>query len=130
MDKSGTSDPYVKFKAGGRLLYKSKTVHKDLNPIWDEIFIVPIEDPFLPITIKVFDYDWGLQDDYMGQSHLHLTSLELNRQEDLTIRLEDNQRPNKNLGEIKISVTLWPKTQEDKELVSNLKIDFFLILSN
>lgn len=50
---SGTSDPYVKFKVGGRLLYKSKTVHKDLNPVWDETFVVPVEDPFQPIVIKV-----------------------------------------------------------------------------
>lgn len=61
----GTSDPYVKFKLNGRLLYKSKTVHKDLNPVWDETFIVPIEDPFQSIQIKVFDYDFGLQDDFM-----------------------------------------------------------------
>lgn len=49
----GTSDPYVKFKLNGRLLHKSKTVHKDLNPVWDETFIVPIEDPFQCIQIKV-----------------------------------------------------------------------------
>lgn len=53
MDKSGTSDPYVKFKSGSRLLYKSKTVHKELNPTFDEVFTVPIEDPFQPINIKV-----------------------------------------------------------------------------
>ena len=53
MDKSGTSDPYVKFKQGGRLLFKSKTVHKELNPVFDETFSVPIEDPFQPINIKV-----------------------------------------------------------------------------
>lgn len=50
---AGTSDPYVKFKLNGRLLHKSKTVHKDLNPVWDETFIVPIEDPFQSIQIKV-----------------------------------------------------------------------------
>lgn len=53
MDKNGTSDPYVKFKMGGRLLHKSKTLHRDLNPVWDETFTVPIEDPFVPIIIKV-----------------------------------------------------------------------------
>lgn len=53
MDKSGTSDPYVKFKVGSRLLYKSKTVHKELNPIFDEVFTVPIEDPFQALNIKV-----------------------------------------------------------------------------
>ncbi|XP_055612277.1 multiple C2 and transmembrane domain-containing protein isoform X2 [Uranotaenia lowii] len=115
MDKSGTSDPYVKFKVGGRLLFKSRTVHKDLNPVWDETFVVPVEDPFQPINIKVFDYDWGLQDDFMGSAKLLLSSLELNRAEELMIKLEDAQRAGKDLGEIKLNVTLWPKTQEDKE---------------
>lgn len=53
MDKSGTSDPYVKFKQAGRLLFKSRTVHKELNPVFDETFVVPIEDPFQPINVKV-----------------------------------------------------------------------------
>ena len=50
---SGTSDPYVKFKIGGRLLYKSKTIYRELNPVWDESFTLPIEDPFMPVHIKV-----------------------------------------------------------------------------
>jgi len=49
----GTSDPYVKLKVGGQLLYKSKTVYRDLNPIWDEVFTIPIEDPFVPVHVKV-----------------------------------------------------------------------------
>lgn len=53
MDKSGTSDPYVKFKVGSRMVFKSKTVHKELNPVFDEVFTVPIEDPFQPVNIKV-----------------------------------------------------------------------------
>lgn len=54
----------------------------------------------------------------MGSAKLQLTSLELNRAEELIIKLEDAQRANKDLGEIKLNVTLWPKTQEDKEQVS------------
>lgn len=50
---TGLSDPYVKFKVGGRLLHKSRTIHRDLNPVWDEVFIVPVEDPFQPIIVKV-----------------------------------------------------------------------------
>lgn len=50
---TGTSDPYVKFKINGKLVYKSKTIYRDLNPLWDESFTLPIEDPFTPVHIKV-----------------------------------------------------------------------------
>lgn len=130
---------------GSRLLYKSKTVHKDLNPKWDETFIVPIEDPFQPINIKVinvqsisfniivlytllyrsfihwflkvFDYDWGLQDDFMGSAKLSLTTFDLNQNKEVRLRLEDPSRQDKDLGELILIVVLWPKTQEDKEQV-------------
>ncbi|KAL0810995.1 hypothetical protein ABMA28_010286 [Loxostege sticticalis] len=119
MDKngllSGTSDPYVKFKSGGRLLHKSRIVYRDLNPVWDECFTVPIEDPFQPVQLKVFDYDWGLQDDFMGSCALDLTALELGRPQDLVLCLRDPNKPNQDMGEIVLNVTLWPKTQEDKE---------------
>ncbi|XP_055315199.1 multiple C2 and transmembrane domain-containing protein isoform X2 [Sitodiplosis mosellana] len=119
MDKNGTSDPYVKFKLNGRLLHKSKTVHKDLNPVWDETFIVPIEDPFQSIQIKVFDYDWGLQDDFIGSALLDLTTLELSRVTELMIPLEDSTQPSGTNATskmlIKLNATLWPRTQEDKE---------------
>ncbi|CAH0714871.1 unnamed protein product, partial [Brenthis ino] len=119
MDKngllSGTSDPYVKFKAGGRLLHKSRIVYRDLNPVWDECFTVPIEDPFQPVQLKVFDYDWGLQDDFMGSCHLDLTALELGRSQDLVLCLQDPNKPTQDLGEIVLNITLYPKSQEDKE---------------
>ncbi|CAG9792488.1 unnamed protein product [Diatraea saccharalis] len=128
MDKngllSGTSDPYVKFKSGGRLLHKSKIVYRDLNPVWDECFTVPIEDPFLPVQLKVFDYDWGLQDDFMGSCHIDLTALELGRPQDLVLCLRDPSKPNQDMGEIVLNVTLWPKSQEDKEqyLMKNTRL--------
>lgn len=115
MDKNGTSDPYVKFKCGGRLMYKSRTVYRDLNPTWDESFTFPIEDPFVPIQIKVFDYDWGLQDDFMGSATIDLTTFDLSRPTDLVLALQDPARPTAQLGELTLNVTLFPKTQEDKE---------------
>ncbi|KAH8356307.1 hypothetical protein KR200_007825 [Drosophila serrata] len=118
MDKNGLSDPYVKFKVGGRLLHKSRTIHRDLNPVWDEVFIVPIEDPFQPIIVKVFDYDWGLQDDFMGSAKLDLTQLELGKAEDIHLQLCDSGgSPGEHgMGEILINLTLWPRSQEDKEM--------------
>ena len=52
-DACGTSDPYVKFLFRGKQVYKSKTIFKDLNPFWDEKFTLIIDDPFVPIEIKV-----------------------------------------------------------------------------
>ena len=56
----------------------------------------------------------------MGSAKLNLTSLELGRATDITLKLEDTSRPNRILGELRINVTLWPKTQEDKEQVTIL----------
>lgn len=50
----GLSDPYVKFKICGRLIHKSKTVYKNLNPTWDETFTYLLDDAFEPIQIKVW----------------------------------------------------------------------------
>ena len=53
-DSGGTSDPYVKFYWRGKQhVYKSKTIDKDLNPVWDESFILALDDPFMPLEIKV-----------------------------------------------------------------------------
>ena len=75
----GTSDPYVKFKIGGKQYYKSRTVFKNLNPRWDEKFSLPIEDPFKIVQVKVFDYDRGVSDDPMGGAEIHPTQLDLNK---------------------------------------------------
>lgn len=53
----------------------------------------------------------------MGATKLNLTQLELNRPEEIILKLMDPARPLKDLGEIKTVITLMPKTQEDKEQV-------------
>jgi hypothetical protein len=54
----------------------------------------------------------------MGATKLSLTQFELNQPENIYLKLTDPARPLKDLGEIKIVVTLMPKTQEDKEQVN------------
>ncbi len=78
---------------------------------------------------KVFDYDWGLQDDFMGSAKLDLRTIELNRPQELVIKLEDQSRPFRSLGELKINITLWPKTQEDKEQVHNCSMLKYCLLA-
>lgn len=79
MDSCGTSDPYVKFFIGDKVMYRSKTVKKSLDPKWDENFTLPIEDIFTPLVIRGFDYDFGFSDDFLGEAAVSLTQLDFNR---------------------------------------------------
>uniref|UniRef100_A0A7N8XHF6 Multiple C2 domains, transmembrane 1b n=1 Tax=Mastacembelus armatus TaxID=205130 RepID=A0A7N8XHF6_9TELE len=78
-DRGGSSDPYVKFKLAGKEVFRSKTIHKNLNPVWDEKVTLIMDSLSEPLYIKVFDYDFGLQDDFMGSAYLYLESLEQQR---------------------------------------------------
>lgn len=69
---------------------------------------------------QVFDYDWGLQDDFMGEAQLDLTQIELGQAQDIALELKDHARPKQHLGEIYLSVTLWPRNQQEKEQVFQL----------
>ncbi|XP_030326242.1 multiple C2 and transmembrane domain-containing protein 1 isoform X2 [Strigops habroptila] len=120
-DRGGTSDPYVKFKLGGKEVFRSKTIHKNLNPVWDEKTCVLIDNLREPLYIKVFDYDFGLQDDFIGSVFLDLTSLELNRQTDVTLSLKDPHYPDHDLGSILLSVLLAPR-EEQREVTQSLRL--------
>ncbi|XP_076444244.1 multiple C2 and transmembrane domain-containing protein 1-like [Babylonia areolata] len=117
-DTCGTSDPYVKFKVGGKQVFKSRTIYKNLNPRWDEAFSIPVEDVQRPVQVKVFDYDRGLHDDPMGGAEIDLTQLELGRENDLKLLLSDRGKSDY-MGYLLLSCTLQPKTQEDKEQFMN-----------
>ncbi|NWZ50209.1 MCTP1 protein, partial [Haliaeetus albicilla] len=111
-DRGGTSDPYVKFKLGGKEVFRSKTIHKNLNPVWEEKACILIDNLREPLYLKVFDYDFGLQDDFIGSAFLDLTSLELNKQTDVTLSLKDPRYPDHDLGSILLSVLLAPREEQ------------------
>ncbi|XP_049435914.1 multiple C2 and transmembrane domain-containing protein 1 isoform X5 [Epinephelus fuscoguttatus] len=120
-DRTGTSDPYVKFKIAGKEVFRSKTIHKNLNPVWDERVSLLVETLKDPLYVKVFDYDFGLQDDFMGSAYLHLESLEHQRTLDVTLDLKDPQYPEHNLGSLELAVTLSPKEGEMKDATMLLR---------
>ncbi|XP_021568160.1 multiple C2 and transmembrane domain-containing protein 1 isoform X4 [Carlito syrichta] len=115
-DRGGTSDPYVKFKIGGKEVFRSKIIHKNLNPVWEEKACILVDHLREPLYIKVFDYDFGLQDDFMGSAFLDLTQLELNRSTDVTLTLKDPHYPDHDLGIILLSVVLTPKEGESRDV--------------
>ncbi|XP_076286827.1 multiple C2 domain and transmembrane region protein isoform X2 [Lasioglossum baleicum] len=91
MDIDGLSDPYVKFRLGTEK-YKSKVVHKTLNPVWLEQFDLHLyEDPYLgqELEVTVWDRDKSHQDDLMGRTVIDLATLERETTHRLWRDLED-----------------------------------------
>ncbi|XP_053734907.1 multiple C2 and transmembrane domain-containing protein 1-like isoform X3 [Synchiropus splendidus] len=114
-DRGGSSDPYVKIKLGGKEVYRSRTIHRNLNPVWDEKTTILVECLSEPLLVKVFDYDFALHDDFMGAAPLQLDSLELHRMVPVTLLLKDPQCPDEDLGTLELSVTLRPKDSPVEE---------------
>ncbi|XP_066506952.1 multiple C2 and transmembrane domain-containing protein 1 isoform X2 [Hoplias malabaricus] len=110
-DRGGTSDPYVKFKMCKKEVYRSKVILKNLNPVWDERFCLPVDNLHEPLYIKVFDYDFGRQDDFMGLAYLYLDALDHRRLLDVRLELQDPQCPKQDLGSLELAVTLTPKDE-------------------
>ncbi|KAK1792185.1 hypothetical protein P4O66_012137 [Electrophorus voltai] len=121
-DRRGTSDPYVKFKIAGKEVFRSKTIHKNLNPVWDEKVTLLVDSLKEPLYVKVFDYDFGLQDDFMGSSYLYLESLEHLRTLDVILELKDPQYPDHDLGSLELAVTLTPKEGSFKDAHQSLRL--------
>ncbi|XP_033974636.1 multiple C2 and transmembrane domain-containing protein 1 isoform X3 [Trematomus bernacchii] len=121
-DRTGTSDPYVKFKIAGKEVFRSKTIHKNLNPVWDERVSLLVDTLKDPLYVKVFDYDFGLQDDFMGSAYLHLESLEHQRSLDVTLDLKDPQFLEHNLGSLDLGVTLSPKEGDMKDAYQSMRL--------
>uniref|UniRef100_A0A8C9XBJ0 Multiple C2 and transmembrane domain containing 1 n=1 Tax=Sander lucioperca TaxID=283035 RepID=A0A8C9XBJ0_SANLU len=109
----GTSDPYVKFKVAGKEVFRSKTIHKNLNPVWDERVSLLVETLKDPLYVKVQQIHPGLQ----------MTL-------DVTLDLKDPQYPENNLGSLELAVTLSPKEGDVRDAVRKLytliHLSFFL----
>lgn len=54
----GTSDPYVKFKIAGKEVFRSKIIHKNLNPVWDEKVSLLVDNLREPLYVKVRCQDY------------------------------------------------------------------------
>ncbi|KAI3776399.1 hypothetical protein L1987_46180 [Smallanthus sonchifolius] len=66
-----TSDPYVVIKMGNQKL-KTRIVEKNVNPEWNEEFILSIQDPDLPVKLTVYDHDKFSKDDNMGDAEVDI----------------------------------------------------------
>uniref|UniRef100_A0AAR2LIV9 C2 domain-containing protein n=1 Tax=Pygocentrus nattereri TaxID=42514 RepID=A0AAR2LIV9_PYGNA len=104
-DRSGTSDPYVKFRLDGKTIYKSKVMYRNLNPVWNESFSFTVRDLEQTIFVKVYDRDLRSHD-FMGSSSLVPNKLELDKTCEMILRLEDAGSPEDDMGVIILDACL------------------------
>uniref|UniRef100_A0ACB8E5W9 Uncharacterized protein n=1 Tax=Sphaerodactylus townsendi TaxID=933632 RepID=A0ACB8E5W9_9SAUR len=109
----GTSDPYVKFKVNGKTLYKSKVIYKNLNPVWDEVVVLPIQSLDRKLRVKVYDRDLT-SSDFMGSAFVKLDELELNRTTEKILKLEDPNSLEDDMGVIVLDLKLAVKQADVK----------------
>ena len=78
--QNGSTDAFVKFVLGQKVVHKTKTITKDSNPAWDECFLVVVPDLSCKLEIKVYNHQPGIlvKDDLIGSHLLELSSLEQN----------------------------------------------------
>nr|XP_046250607.1 multiple C2 and transmembrane domain-containing protein 2 isoform X2 [Scatophagus argus] len=103
--RSGTSDPYVKFKLEGKQLYKSKVVYKNLNPKWNESFSYPLRDREHVVELRVYDKN-RTADEFMGSSFICLKNLDLYRRYEMELPLDDPKSKEVDMGVILVEVCL------------------------
>ena len=76
-DLRGTSDPYVVASIGSSVHnFVDKYVSSDVNPEWGYECLFPIEEPSgHKLVLKIYDYDAGSEDDFMGEVSLEVVGL-------------------------------------------------------
>nr|XP_034985626.1 extended synaptotagmin-3 isoform X1 [Zootoca vivipara] len=70
----GKSDPYALLRVG-QVQFRSKTVHRNLNPIWNEMFeFVVHEIPGQDLEVDLYDEDPD-KDDFLGSLFINLADV-------------------------------------------------------
>ncbi|KAL5614898.1 hypothetical protein BROUX41_004977 [Berkeleyomyces rouxiae] len=88
-DRNGKSDPFVKFEMNGMEIFKSKTIKKTLNPVWNENFEANVLDRIgADLVANVYDYDFADKPDFLGAGKVDLSDLEPFRPMQKKIALE------------------------------------------
>ena len=80
-DVIGSSDPYVtvSFHRDGKVLYRTRTIFDDLNPVWEETAYILVKKDDIQnkqcIHLKVWDEDKWSEDDSLGQTNITLSEI-------------------------------------------------------
>ena len=73
-----TSDPYVILQVDKKEIGRTPTIFRNLNPVWESKFVIPLTHVHSTLTFRIFDEDSGKNDDIMGVVTVDLCTLYMN----------------------------------------------------
>ena len=83
---NGTTDAFVKFSLGQKVVHKTKTILKDTNPVWDDSFLIVVPDLSSNLDIKIYHQNL-VKDDLIGTVALELSSLLQNQTQEKELEI-------------------------------------------
>jgi len=74
-DTFGLSDPFVQVYLDATKIAQTKVIKANLNPIWNQSFVVDVNDSYKTIHLDVLDYDLLTKNDFLGRITLEASLL-------------------------------------------------------
>ncbi|KAF2841081.1 tricalbin [Patellaria atrata CBS 101060] len=110
---SGTPDPYAVVTINGRQeLGRTKTVHENANPRWNETINIIVSSLKDSLDIQVFDYNEIRKDKELGVAHFALEQLETDQEhENAQLEVIANGRPR---GIVQADIRFFPVLEGSK----------------
>lgn len=120
-DAGGTSDPFCLVKINEKKVYKSKVVKKTLNPIWSEVFEIPIKNRKSDVlNIEVRDWNKVNFSQPMGSLSFPLAQLMNDRRDEFTLPLEETEKGSLQMRLLFSPNQLVPSSNSKDNLVTNI----------
>jgi len=101
------SDPYVKLTSG-RAACQTQVVYDSMEPVWNEMLQLNIDDASRPISLSVWDKDFATNDDHMGDADIPLAGLQAGVATLMVLPLHNVPLGNKRGAKVEVEVSWNP----------------------
>jgi len=110
---SGTPDPYAVVSLNSsKELARTKTIHENANPRWNETLFIIITNLTDALTLEIYDYNDLRKDKHLGTATFPLDRFEaLNEHENLQLEVLANGKPR---GVVQTDIRFFPVLQPQK----------------